>query len=270
MKRGVLYHFSGLGYTMALVCSLQQLRKFYGGPICLAATQECAEVANRIASDPRTACYVTPTEVVTRTVNRQWMSKATTFYRTPFQRTLFMDADTIVRQDCLADLFDGDQVVLTRLNDSTLNDGGHWSQYFQGRMAFFENFGPQLAKEYREALARNPPIINTGVMAFSKSDPLMVRAIDLMLAVRTAKTASDETVIQLLAATYPVRVVTSRYNWIARRDAEEAVWIRHFTRRNWRLRDAADYRKYIDEALDANYGNVRDWLPNCWTEDTTF
>ena len=275
MKVGVLYHFSGLPYTAALICSIHELRKYYGGPICIAALPECFDVAQRLASCPKLRCLVTPTEVIFRTIKKHWMSKLCTFIASPFERTVFMDADTIWNRDCCdTELFKGAGLVLTELNGQRLGDETAIARSLLDRMSYLNDYGPVLSRDFKAAVESKPLLINTGVMAWDKGHPLITRLHDVMLAVRTSHTASDETVMQMLIgidagsrrdAETDLSVLNSRYNWISRRTSEKDIAIRHFTRRNWYLRERDEYAESLRYAREKNAGFISDWLPQCFT-----
>lgn len=257
MSRGILYHFTGMPSVVPLICSLLNLRKFYGGRVAIATIPELLPITKQIASDPSLDCEIVETYMFPRCVHPHWVAKVFTYLASPFERTLYLDADTIVQKPCLHEFFRTEACVLTQANGYGLADINGYGRYGRQQLEFALQHGPVFADLYAASLEANVKLINAGVLAFTRGDPILQRVHDLLIAVRRSH-ASDEHIFQLLMASMPHELWPQQYNWLPERDANvDNRLIYHFFRKQWRKKFAHEFQPYLDAAMEKNTGGIR-------------
>ena len=89
---GILYFLAGTKHAARLVVSLHTLRKHYGGAVCVLTTdQPAAELAGRMAEDPRLNVFHRRLEVELGRRRTCYLFKTRLQEFTPFQTTLYLD-----------------------------------------------------------------------------------------------------------------------------------------------------------------------------------
>lgn len=219
MNKGVVYLMAGPGYGLLVAVSLWALRKHYQGPVQIMAT-EPSDAAFGLTMDQRLDVGITPIHLMTAEGEnyrkgqgefpRGMITKAACHRWTPFDLTLFLDADTLPLAD-----------------PSLLFDmaGPPWSkvvvlsarEYMNPERV--ENMG-KFCEVAKCTWRRNSLSINTGVMAFWKDAPLMEAALQLAIRGATCCRFVDELAMQALYPEYPHILVTDAWNW-------SPVWGRH-------------------------------------------
>jgi hypothetical protein len=260
--RGVLYYLRGGRHANVLVVSLASLRNHWQGPVCLlCGDDEAVSLAKRIAADPRL------------TDNFSWSAfkgdegKRGTGYSTktlltglsPFDETLFIDADTLVVGD-LGELWPTHgEVVLTQFA-SWVSSGPRIS----GRLAKWIDHAPD--EVYRMSQYAYPAI-NTGVMAWRGDAGAFGRAWREMC-LRNPTWICDEIACQLIFPDHDCRIADERWNCSPIHSERHKaslgdVRIYHFHGKKHIKRDAgrAVWWQYYEEACRLNLAGIADWTP---------
>lgn len=273
--RGVLYMMTGDKHCVHLVVSVYALRTFYGGPICIAAGDDKGEeLAQMMAKDWR----LRPIRVIRwnaptrRTAGKgsgvQYMNKCAMLNLTPFEQTVFIDADTLPVA-AFPELWpEGNEVRLTQFAQWTTetNKIRRRVNTDDWRQAAPELVDRQLAHAY--------PALNTGVIGFPDSaGPFFETWAEL-----TAKNICfmcDELAAQLMFLDFPHLVLDDRWNcspiysWDEKpgadgqgtRRADARIYHGHgfkFTKSQWGRRL---WFPWVRAALDFNIAGIAGWFP---------
>lgn len=218
--RGVVYLLCGPPATERLVVSLYTLRRFWAGPVTVGAATEdddkaVAEPAKDLGADVvrvgkagvrRHAHYVTKSLIPT------W---------TPYDRTVFLDADTVV-EGKIDELFEP-RLALTQFAD-WVSTGRRMSK----RCNDWRGISPMIDALAERQVTQTHPAINTGVMGLRKGDAQLA----LWHAVTMAgggKFIGDEIAMQLVHPNLECQVLDDRWNcspFHGVHKAEAVVW--HF------------------------------------------
>lgn len=208
---GFAYMLVGDKHAVQLVVSLYSLRSFWRGPVALIVGDDAAlNVARLCQLDARLG----PVQVVTWEAPRgggkglQHANKTYIGELTPFDRTAFLDADTLITGDP-TDLFpraDSDEIRLTRFANWLSNERPVWR-----RVEGYRKLCPTLVDR---AQFQPLPAINTGTFGIS------TRATDYLLTwAHYSRTLpifmSDELVAQIIFPDFPHTILDERWNCLA-------------------------------------------------------
>lgn len=210
---GVLYMLTGTKHAVNLAVAVHALRegRHWDGPVCIAAgCAESHEVAAKIAADRRSGevtvkRWDAPTK---RSMGRggsgvQYANKCEMHRLSPFDRTIFMDADTVVVGDISGLLSYDEQVRLTRFANWASNQPP-----VRKRVEGWRQFAP---KEVATMLAAGYPAINTGVIGFTSAAGRWFDAWREMTH-RNLSFICDEIAAQLIFPWYPHMIMPETYN----------------------------------------------------------
>lgn len=206
VKRGIIYLNIGVKHFNHLVVSLWSLRQKYDIPICiLAGGPESIDAINTyILPEKKLApIQIREFEFDNRGRGSAYFAKTSMCDLSPFQKSIFLDADTLVMGRFRELWPDDDEVRFTQFADWTT-----FTKRIRTRISKWEDILPaevslQMKHEY--------PAINTGVLGFSRrSKPFMARWHR-----ETMKNISficDELSAQLLYIHYPHMLLDERWN----------------------------------------------------------
>lgn len=204
MSAGVLYYNHGERCLVRLLVSLHTLRRHYTGPVVIAAEGTPPEWFRDMAGKLQA-------ELIPAPASDEYglMKKSRIWKVSPFEHTLFLDADTVVRApvDQLIEWTKEHGCVQTRFND--------WHTH-RGRMRKrIEQWRAVDAKLTDAALAYGKAI-NTGVQGWTKGDPILPAYEELTargLAVRgISRKTLDEIAMQLLLPHHRHYLAASEWN----------------------------------------------------------
>lgn len=205
---GFAYMLVGDKHSVQLVVSLYSLRSYWRGPVALIVGDDAAlNVARLCQLDARLG----PIQVVTWEAPRgggkglQHANKTYIGELTPFDRTAFLDADTLITGDP-TDLFPragSDEIRLTRF-------ANWWSHErpVRGRVEGYRKLCPALVDRVQ---TQSFPAINTGTFGIS------TRSTDYLLTwAHYSRTLpifmSDELVAQIIFPDFPHTILDERWN----------------------------------------------------------
>jgi len=262
MADGVLYIFGGLEHSVLAAVSHRSLQRHWTGPVAMAVWDDAGEsVASRldgvevirfetIACDPQPRRGLIKPRWINRAkcANRALMCKLS-----PFERTICMDADTVVTGDIrpLLPHCGGDEVVFTT---STC---GRPPEY----MLAYERIEHE-AREAECGSRRHWPTTSVSVMGFSRQSRAFF---DEWLGRVRGTLLSNDLVVRSIYMRYPYVLLDDRFH----RTPESPPWspgdvrVWHFPGSR-RYETEAAAKIWWPEMLDAiaeNYGGVVELLP---------
>jgi hypothetical protein len=181
----------------------------------------------------------------------------------PFDRSIFLDTDTIVVGDITDLLPIGDEVRLTRFCN--------WQSTgskIRGRIAAWKDICPD---QVAEQLGTSYPAINTGTLGFSTQCARFMR--DWYTTTqKLPRFMCDEIAAQLLYPSYPHEILDHRWNYSPKFSPEVLPWegadarIVHLhgwsTCRPAKTKLGCDlWMAQYDRAISANVAGIADWGP---------
>lgn len=258
LPEGVLYMLVGDKHAVQLAVSLMTLREHYDGPIVIVTGDQRAEdIAETIRWNMRDDfTTVFRWDAPTHPRGIQYANKTMMGRLTPFERTVFVDADTMFADTPERFFAKQDRsVYLTQFAD-WVSTGNKMS----GRIREWLEAQPELAKAQLES---EFPAINTGVISWGPDTEHFFddwRATTLT----NVRFICDEIAAQLIFPRHDnVSVLSDKYNRspIYGIDKDPVIWHGH----GWKFMKHAAGRKVwmpkFAEALRDNFGGLRDWFP---------
>lgn len=262
--RGVLYLISGSKHLNVAVVSAYSLRKSgYTGSIHIAVGDDAAqEVVSRMAQDnslhgPYRNFTWHRWQPPTGQRGDNYRAKTFMDGLSPFDETVFLDADTVVRGS-LDPLFTPEPfgVTLTAFSDWKSN-----GRKIPGRIKGWTDVA---ADDVAEMLSKPYPAINTGVLSWRKSEEAnkFFRAWQELCA-RKNVFINDEITAQLIFWRHAVRVLDSRWNHSPVHDNRTDWTISHFHGKKHVNREQGRkiWLPLYDECVKMNIAGIRDWTP---------
>lgn len=264
MTQGICYFLCGnwKKYLGCLVVSLHSLRQHWDGPVSVCIPQEFVnplqyrEIPSIETFDGAT---IVPLAPVPRHV--PYVTKASLWRHSPYDRTLLLDADTVVTGD-ISELFQAKLTVTQFCEWRTTGKivGGRLQQWAD------RGIRPNRVWKLRQFAE---PAINTGVVAWDRGGaPLMLEEWEQLTREGWECSFTDELAMQILWNDFAAkggRLLDDRFNCSAifgvnRDDAR--IWHYHGRRMVRRAEAGEMYRPHLLAALEANAGGIRDWLPD--------
>ncbi len=212
MSRGFLFLNVGTKYDDRLIVAVGSLRDFHSEPVHIMTdtydnrgAKECIrrfnDVSIGIVSIPKKR-------------NAAYVFKSSMWRHTPWDRTVFMDADTLT-VGTVNELWT-DEIILT-----TFGDWNTSGSIIGGRIRAWESICPDIVKK---AFEKPWAAINTGVVGFERDAPILREWENL-----TAKKGGficDEVAANLLYIKYELPTVDDRFNASPRFAAANANTVR--------------------------------------------
>jgi hypothetical protein len=259
--KGVIYYNYGEGCLARLAVSLHTLRKHYDGPVTVISDgQESGRVCKLLRADQRLKIDLVEPRVDVRTgKNHAYLSKCRLHEMTPYDVSLFIDADTIIRGDLTPLL------PLAEQHEFVVPQFSNWVSHgrmISRRIMEWQHIRP---RDMKHAL-KFGPALNTGVMAFTRDSKFMK---DWFRVARRGRGffIPDETSCQVVLWRYPHKVVEHQYNASCRYDdcQDPNVRLVHFHgRKHCRAGLPFNGQMWVDaynEVVAENVGDIRSWSP---------
>ncbi len=264
---GVLYSLTHPASAELLAVSLWSLRNHYRGEVVCKVSECAEELARRIAADRRLNLQLEKIEVFDQhSRHDQRHNKTLAWMQTPFVRTVYLDADTIIQQP-IDDLLNCAGFGVTAVGIGNLFDGHNQAERLWGEVVNFQRVGPGGRKYCRELQEANPPVINTGVLSFGwpVHQHIIERCHDLICIARaTDRRLTDETILQLLMPRISdLWIYAPEYNWTLLAGGMPADQrIVHLAAAAWKNRSQgkAIFAPVLQQAWADNAGNLQDWI----------
>ncbi len=208
-RRGIIYFVAGSKHCVHAIVSVMSLRDHYKGPVALITEADgvgrrCCE---QIAADDRLG----PIKVIADATMKagghgvSYLCKTLLPRLSPFESTIFLDADTLVVGDfseLWPDVASG-EVCLTRFS-TWVSTGGKMRQRILG----WEPFEPERVDRMFQ---KSWPAINTGVMSWGINSEAFAEDWHHTAAKRSVF-MTDETAAQVIFPDHNVRVLDRRFN----------------------------------------------------------
>ena len=258
-KRGVLYYLAGDQHWVVATVSLMSLRDHWTGPVGVMLGDKKAEVLfSRLASDERLAPLL-PIRFKSDSYRRHggYMNKPKMVRSSPFESTVFLDADTAIMQSI-------DPLFITPTGRVRLTRYANWvttGRKVAGRIKKWSDVAPDLVAAQ---LAEELPAINTGVLAFGSGERSQQfgKAWEEMTARRPSFIA-DEIAAQLIWMTHGAELVDDRWNCspiYGKQKEDVRVW--HFHgKKHTRPNALPLWLPLYKRAIREDIGGIASWTP---------
>lgn len=262
---GVAYLLTGPSHAVRLVTSLLSLREHYQGSVHVFTTQaESHRIGREIAGDVRLDVRHFEFDQRYRGKNGSFLTKLDLLQTPPFERTAYLDADTLVVGDIapLFEFMDGTQIVATQFAEWSSGRRPvkgrveRWRSLPQERFLGFE------WKTLIDSAVQSHPAVNGGVFAIRRGAELLRTWHELAILGRETFIC-DEIALQILLHHFPHQILDCRWNCSpqhARRRSDVRIWHLHGEKH---LRPAASslWLPWYDRAISDNIGSIREWTP---------
>ena len=205
MKRGVIYFNMGTKCLLRTVVSIHSLRKHYSGPITVISNgPESNELCQKLFEDSDINVVIAEFDKDIEGKNNVFLKKASVNDFTPYDISVFLDADTLVRGkiDELFDLAERSGFVVPQFTNWTTE-----TRCIIKRIKGWSDCHPDLI----ERALLPAPAVNCGVFAFVKDTPFIV---DWRKNIEGGRDQfiPDETGMQVVLHKYPHFVCDQKYN----------------------------------------------------------
>lgn len=259
MSRGIVYFSLGTKHVARLAVSLLSLRKVYSGNICVLNAGGDNGIVERITRDARIGADMRHISIARYRRHSAYVAKASLWRESPYEATLYLDADTIVARNpsqlldwCSADDMPG--FVVTRFAQWTTQ-----GSIVSGRIRQWESVDPQLVAKSLDA---PHAAINTGVVAWSRQKAgAVLRAWEQLSREGWRCSFTDELAAQLLIRQYKHTLVADMYNCspIYGQCKDNAViWHMHGGK-STRPEALPIFLPWLRETARLNVGGFREW-----------
>ena len=225
MNRGVLYFVAGDRHNVHAIVSIASLRKWWKGPVAICTEdqgpgRECAEWIAR--DDALAPVQVIPDkQMIGGGKGKSYFAKTVLPRLSPFEQTIFLDADTLVVGDISPlwpDVASG-EFVLTQFADWVTT-----GSKMRGRLTPWGDVDPErtgrMLQDYEHQTCKSQvyhdgrwkwPALNTGVMAWSVNSEQFTEDWHHTCAKRVVFMA-DELAAQIIFPDHPHRIMDDRFN----------------------------------------------------------
>ena len=264
MQFGVIYLLTGAQHAARLVVSVYSLRKHYRGPITVFTTRpESHDIGRMIAEDDRLGIELARFDESQGGSNSTYLTKPRLMPATPYDATLFLDADTLVVGD-VSELIEATQKH--RLVVTGFCDWKTTGISVQKRLEMWiplagtpgDEFGLQ---ELIDTSSLPLPAVNAGVLGFHRDSPIMDEWQRLTEFGRDTF-LPDEVALQLLLPRYQHFLLGSQFNCSPAfgpyvRDVR--IW--HFVARSHlgHYESQELWKPAYDECFQADVAKMRTW-----------
>jgi len=260
VNKGVLYSLSGMKDAHLLLVSIASLREWYHGDVCIVSTDDCRNVCDEMSRDGRLGPVIV---IMQRAFTKShFILKLNAIADSPFRRTVFLDADTVVNAD-IEPLFIEQGIKVPWFHNIRIGDGHVLSTRAERR-------SEKLAKRSTYArwlcgLQKGAPLVNTGVLGVGEDSKYLLETAKSICRY-APKWVTDEDAVQLLTGSgFNLRITCSEWNVSARYCDSWSTWsnakIKHFNNHSHtRWRGWIEYRKRITRLYERNIANVKEWF----------
>jgi lipopolysaccharide biosynthesis glycosyltransferase len=268
-ENGVLFMLAGNKHGPVLAVSIWSLRKTgYIGPVHIAIGDDKAdEVVQHIAADPRLGpITVERWQPPTGRRGTVYLAKTFMYGLSPFERTLFIDADTLVVGD-ITPMFDFGQYTAAGSAGVTLTQFSNWvsnGRKISGRIKSWVDVVPD---DVQEMQSKSYPAINTGVLSFDRSPGAAAFFADWKSTTeKKVVFICDELAAQLIFHRHAVRVLDDRYNASPihserARTGDAVLYHFHGKKHVNRPQGRSIWLPAYEECVKHNLANIREWTP---------
>jgi hypothetical protein len=264
--RGVVYLLTGVGHAVRLAVSLWSLRRYYNGPVTLFTTQPASHaIGAQLAADRRLALQHQTLQQAVHRRNSSYLTKVKLLPQSPYETTLFLDADTLVTGAVL-ELFEAAEesgFAATRFAEWTTS-----GRRMQRRITSWRRVSQDLYAESEyarliEETLQSRPAINTGVFAYRFGIPLL-DAWQRLTNAGWRQFICDEIALQILLQRFSYRLLNCQYNcspvYASEMDCVR-IWHFHGDKHLCTGRPRDLWLPAWEECLREKVGGMQDWFP---------
>lgn len=252
--RGVVYLFCGIGFAERIVVSLTTLRDHWEGPVTVMCTdEECEGIIQRMPPEM---------QIKTRRVEKMtgkrshYLTKPLVPTWTPYQRTVFIDADTTI-------VGTFDEMFAPTLALTQFGDWVSLGRRMSGRIILWKGLSNRIDELVRQQLATEHKAINTGTFGFHKGYVRLAEWYQITQA-GVGKMMTDELAMQVLHGDLPeCQVLDDRFNcsplYGATKDDEVRIWHFHGSKHIRRDRGKVLWWPAFERTYRQNVAGIREW-----------
>lgn len=262
-SRGVIYLLTGPTHAVRLVVSLWSLRQHYVGPVTVFTTRSASHDVGRLcAQDDRLHIDHRLFDEIESPKNRSLLTKVAVLQATPYETTVFLDADTLIvgSIDDLFELREEALFGLTQFCNWTTQKRVIRKRIERWRDVRREGFN---VPELIDSALLPAPAINVGVFAFRRDYISLNAWFDLTQA--GAHTfICDEIAMQLLLSTLPHQLFDARFNRSpihCPSHADTRIWHFHGNKHVNRKTSRDLWLPAYKAVLSENLGDIVSWTP---------
>jgi len=256
MKNGILYFNTGRSCLIRLIVSLYTLRQHYKGVAALIYTDKIEPEYSSIIKEFN--LELIKGEEASIGKNKTLLEKCLLYKKTPFENSIFLDADTIVFSDPseLFDLAFTNEFVVTRFSNWLVRG------LIAERVLAWKEIFPEQVKIILE---KEGPAFNTGVFAFNKQSKFCKEWYKFALQGRTTY-IPDEISCQMFLLHYPHIIVEDSFNASCKYpNPSGVIKIMHFHgKKHCRFNEQGKpinnsdlWLKYLKLCYQANISNIK-------------
>lgn len=270
-RDGIIYMLTGDKHANHLAVSVLSLREHWDGPVALIAGCDKGEtICRHIEQDKRLGeieviRWDAPTRRTAKKPGQQYANKCEMGRLSPFDRTIFLDADTLVVGD-FTDMFPEPGTEQVRL--TTFADWKTTGNLMRSRIERWRN---EMPKEVALMAGHPYPAINTGVIGFTRLSTKWFKTWKTTT-LKRVEFICDEIAAQLIFPWHPHCVLDERWNCSVvyswdRHGAEAAnpdprIWHGHGFKFVKKETGRQLWVPYYRRAIDGNYAKIADWTNN--------
>lgn len=165
---GVIYFNYGKAHLARLAVSLHSLRAVYRGPVAILNAGDDDGIACRLADDPLVQAQLVRIDIPRRRRHTAYCAKPSLWRWTPYDRSLYVDADTLFVSDPTEAIQNPSSLVVTRFSNWVTTGRIYSSRIRQWLQVPHDTYDvPAMA----QACLNTPfPAINTGVFVFDRDN----------------------------------------------------------------------------------------------------
>lgn len=263
MTQGFMYMLVGLKHASVLAVSIRSLREHWDGPIllvagCPSSEELCHKIRDATDGEVLIEVWNAPTRKTMEGAAKgiQYANKTLMHHFSPFEKTIFLDADTMVLGPPTQLFPKDDEVHVTQFANWVTNESP-----VRGRIEGWRQWSSSVAM-----MQANPiPAINTGVIGFSRTSRKFFEAWQT-LTHKNLCFICDEIACQLMFHKHPHEVHDDRWNWSPNhspRALEDDVRIAHFHgKKHMKVERARAlwWPAYV-RAYAENFAEIQTWSP---------
>lgn len=260
-KDGIIFLNAGTKMIPRLLVSIYSLKKHTDKNIAIISVEgEGHDYCEKLADTFKIQLITIPKTLQNK--KYYWFEKARLHLYTPFERSIFLDSDTVVLKnfDDLFNQIENHDFIACQFADWRSN-----GRTISKRLRQWSDTNSELVEH---TIASNIPSVNMGVYGFKKSAELMKNWFDITITHPTAN-LPEESTCHLLLTQYKSKIVSSKYNCSCKFDNPKAKDVRvvHFHgRKHCRMSDASNYKYNSDiwikewlEVYHQNINNIQNW-----------
>lgn len=202
--QGVAFYLRGTAHAVQCLVAIDSLRRWWQGPVALLTDEGEDTLSGAILREPALNLQRAELPLCQQRRNSCLITKTWLYRYTPFDCTLFLDADTFTCGPFF-DVWpsDEEEVTWTAFSD--------WRTIHSPYQARVERAAQYAPAEVERCLALNPAAINTGVFCFWR-DAAALPAIHELAKQLHPIFIPDEIAAHLLYSHYPHKLVDDRFN----------------------------------------------------------